>query len=333
MAFVSGGSGLVGTCLIYHLLQDGQTVKVLLRNEQSLASLRNALGYYSSDVDALLASLQVVYGDVRDFELLLEEVVADEDIYHCAATVSFDSRDNHLLHEINVLGTENIVNAALMKKARKLCHVSSIGALGSALDGFAVDEDTPWTTNDNSPYAISKHASEMEVWRGIAEGLNAVIVNPAVILGSGDWNRSSGEFFSRVAAGMRYTTKGSTSYVDVQDVVRAMQALMASDISGKRFVLAEGTYSYESIFKAVAHAVQRTKDFKIATPFLTGLAWRLEKLRCQLTGGKARITRYTHRSAHRLAAYSGERITRELDFAYTPIQETIARVGKQFLEK
>ena len=79
----------------------------------------------------------------------------------------------------NVDGTANLVNACLEKQIEKLCYVSSTAALGSAPAGTLITEDLIWSASTyRSAYSISKYLSEMEVWRGMAEGLDAVIVNP-----------------------------------------------------------------------------------------------------------------------------------------------------------
>lgn len=329
-AFITGVTGLVGAKLTVDLYQKGYKIVVLKRPKTTITKLTNLLNFYTSNVNEVLNSIKITEGDVLDFEVLYDNILEEYDVYHCAAMVSFNPKLSGKLTETNVQGTANIVNVCLEKKVRKLCHVSSIGALGTPVNGGKTDVDSPWMPDTKSPYSISKHDSELEVWRGMAEGLNAVIVNPAIILGAGDWNSSSAALFSRIAKGMKYYTLGSTSYVDVADVTAAMVKLMESDISGQRFILAAENRTFKTLFELIAKGLNVKAPNKKATPLLTAIAYRLENLRVKITGGEPKITKYTHKAAHSLSDHNGEPICSAINFKYTPINESIQHICEKY---
>jgi dihydroflavonol-4-reductase len=328
MVFVTGASGMLGSCLVSDLVKNGHEVVVLYRSSQARQKLGDNLKFYNVQPDTILNRIKWVEGDILDFESLVRAIEPGMDVYHCAAMVSFNPANKEMLLINNVEGTANLVNASLEKGIKKLCHVSSIGALGSRIDHLPVDENTPWSGDQKSAYSVSKYLSELEVWRGIEEGLDAVIINPAVILGPGDWNSGSPEFFSRSANGMNYYTNGSTSFVDVRDVTKAMFQLMESGINAQRFILAAATLSYRDLFTKIALAIDTKPPVNYASPLLTALAWRAEKMMAFFTGKEPRITRQTHRVAHIHDEYNGTGIKKLIDFNYTPIDETIGFVAK-----
>ncbi len=191
MIVVTGGTGLVGSHLLYELVLKGERIKALKRNSSNTGNTLRTFHYYSKDADKLFSLIDWVEGDILDLVSLEEAFEGASMVYHTAAFVSFvPSRKKKILNN-NIQGTANVVNACLTKKVGKLCHVSSVSALGHAIDGLQTDEEMIWSPSKHrSYYSVSKFHSEMEVWRGIEEGLNSVIVNPSFILVSwklGQW--------------------------------------------------------------------------------------------------------------------------------------------------
>lgn len=332
-AFITGATGLVGAKLVFDLYKKNYSLVVLKRKSTSISKLTRLLKFYTNEPDLVVNHLKIIDGDVTDVEVLSDNIFPDYDVYHCAAMVSFNPKQTEKLYETNVGGTTNLVNVCLSKKVRKFCQVSSIGALGTSVNGGKIDVDSPWSRHMKSPYSVSKHESELEVWRGIAEGLNAVIVNPAVILGAGDWNSSSAALFSTIAKGMKYYTQGSTAYVCVNDVCKAMIELMESDICNRRFILAAESLSYKKVFKLIAEGLKVKAPYKLASPMLTAIVWRIEHLRMKILGGEPKITKYTHKVAHKHSEYNGQPIVEDMNFEYTPIIECIREICKKYLEK
>ena len=184
MIVVTGGTGLVGAHLLYDLCKKHEHVRALKRQNSDLKQVKKTFFYYSHDAENLFQKIEWVNADVTDYFSLEDAFKDAKQVYHVAAMVSFHEKDNRKMMEINVKGTANVVNAALHHKIEKLCYVSSIAALGRPDANELATEETPWKDSDKSTaYSISKYKAELEVWRGIEEGLNAVIVNPSVILG------------------------------------------------------------------------------------------------------------------------------------------------------
>jgi dihydroflavonol-4-reductase len=330
MVFVTGGTGLVGTRLIIDLLDRGEEVIALIRPGTTSHKFEEMGCFYTPHIQQMGNSVQWVECDLLDLERLYAIIPPKAKVYHCAAMVSFNPADSKKLFESNVEGTANLVNVCLAKEVEKFCHVSSIGALGGKLIGQSIDEKTPWSGDGKSAYSLSKYYAEMEVWRGMAEGLSAVIVNPAVILGPGIWDHGSPRFFKRAHNGQSFYTLGSTSYVDVRDVSRAMILLMESPIEGERFVLASETLTYKDLFSQMAEALNAKAPSQHANKLVTSLTWRLLRLGAFFTGKAPVFTRHTHRNSHLKDDYSGLKIRKTLTFEYTPISETIKFVAEKF---
>jgi nucleoside-diphosphate-sugar epimerase len=252
------------------------------------------------------------------------------ELYHCAGLVSFDPSDISQLYKINVEGTANVVNAALDAGISKMVHVSSVAALGRIRKHELITEKMQWTKEtSNSTYGHSKYLGEMEVWRGIAEGMDAVIVNPVIILGPGDWNEGSTKLFKSVYEGFPWFTQGTTGFVDVEDVAKSMRMLMKSTVTAEKFILSEGDHSYEEVLRLIAEAFNKPAPSKKVTPVLSKLVWRIESLRSLFTGKKPLITRETSLTAMAEVHFDNSKLLKALpDFNYTPLEETIRNTAR-----
>lgn len=333
MIFITGGTGLVGSHLLFDLLSKKKKVRALKRKSSNLDLVKKVFSYYTEDYDHLFQQIEWVEGDILDIFSLEDAMQGVEHVYHCAAAVSFDPRERGKVLKINIEGTANLVNAAMEKKVKKLCHVSSIAALGRASDEEYVDENTHWeTSKNNSVYAIGKYGSEREVWRGTEEGLDALIVNPSIIIGPGKWDDGSSAFFNSVNKGLKFYSTGVNGFVDVRDVTRVMIGLMESNILNRRFVLNSENISYEKLLGLIAQELG-VKPPKIkATKFLSGIAWRLEKIRSLITGSTSIITKETARTALSKYFYSNERICKELNYKFIPVDQSIRDTAILFLK-
>lgn len=318
---VTGASGLLGRELIKRLIASGNRVVATIH--------QNPLDGVSSP---LLEKKSCDLLDVSELAVLMEGV---EKVYHCAAVVSFNPAHRRKLFALNVEGTANVVNAALDAGVGKLLHVSSVAALSSEMEGGPVTEGQPWQEEKGkSAYARSKYLAEMEVWRGIAEGLNAVIVNPVIILGDGDWNGGSTRLFKSVYEGFPWYSDGVNGFVDVRDVALAMERLMDSEVQGERFILSEGNYSYRQILELIARAYGRNPPPKKVTPFLAGLVWRLEALKTFFGNAEPLITRETAAHALERVEYDNRKLLEFLPgFFYRPMAETIEHTARLLLAK
>lgn len=332
MILVTGGTGLVGSHLLFDLVKKGESIRALKRENSSLQDVRDCFAYYSDSADEIFNKIEWINGDMLDTDSLDEALKGITKVYHCAALVSFKKADKDLMKTINIEGTKNIVDACIEHKIQKLCYISSVAALGSPEEsGDTVTEKTTWSPEDKrSGYSISKFNSELEVWRGIEEGLDAVIVNPSIILGPGQWHKGSSLLFTTVAKGMKYFTRGITGYVDVRDVSKAMVQLMDSDIKSERFLLNADNCSYEFIFKSIAKALNLPEPSKYASPLLTGIGWRLAYLKTIFLFKESSFTRATARSSHHCTYYSNQKVKDALDFEFISVEDSIKDAAKHY---
>ncbi|MCX2450509.1 NAD-dependent epimerase/dehydratase family protein [Pedobacter sp. PLR] len=313
MILVTGATGFLGAELIHQLT--GQGIKL------------RALKRVNSVIPALLKDntlISWVVADLNDFSTLEDAFEGITQVYHCAAMVSFDPKDKAKLLKVNIEGTSNVVNLCVENQIR-LLHVSSVAALGNAKKGALITEKDFWEYDSKAhTYAISKYEGEMEVWRGIAEGLEAVIVNPSVIIGGGAGFEGSGAIFKLVKDGLSYYTKGATGLVDVADVAKSMIALMNSNISEERFTLSSENYNYQRLFAEIAKGFGVKAPSKEARPWMLGIAWRAAKLASFFTGKPAALTSDAARSSLNESLYSNKKIIDTIGITFKPLDQSVA---------
>jgi nucleoside-diphosphate-sugar epimerase len=342
MVLITGGTGLLGSHLLLELVREQQEVLALKRPTSNLTEVRRVFAYYVGDKD----ELDKLWGRIRwlDVDLMnqvdLEEVLHGvqqgkeqpvEQVYHCAGMVSFQPRDRQKMIRFNRDSTACLVNACLATGVKKLVHVSSTSAIGKPPEGASATESMIWShSKSGTGYAESKFLSEMEVWRGIEEGLNAVIVNPSIILGSGFWKRGSSSMFDRVAGGLKYAAPGITGYVGVADVVASMIGLMNSDISGERFIISEGDYSYKEVFEKICSALGNSRELKTVTPTLMWNLVRLDAFASIFRGGRRQITSEHVRAAFGEVHFSSDKIKDALGLEFTPLDQVITEVAGHY---
>lgn len=320
---VTGGTGFVGSYLLRYLIANGYTNIRALKRANSPMDL----------VEEVKNNVEWLEGDVLDIFSLEDALKGVKQVYHCAAIVSYSPRDFKQMMKVNVEGTANIVNLSIEANIEKMVYVSSIAALGKTEKTLWVDEDADWIpSKNNSQYAISKYLAEMEVWRGMAEGLRAAIVNPSVILGSGFWEAGTANFFTKVYNGLKFYTPGATGFVDVRDVARFMVLLMESKVVEQRFILNAENWTFRELFTTIANHLNKKPPSIHANAFLRGLAWRLEWLRTTFSGARPIITRETARSASKTTFYKNDKSKTAFNFEYLPLEQTIRETAKQFLE-
>ncbi len=334
MILLTGGTGLVGSHLLYELTIEGKKVRALKRKGSRIDIAEKIFEWYNPErYQDQFKLIEWVDGDLSDIFSLRDALQGVKHVYHCAAVVSFVPSERPKMLKINIDGTANLVNACLMENVEKLCHCSSISALGRPDRGTWVDESLIWkTSRKNSYYSISKFGAEREVWRGSEEGLKVVIVNPSVIIGPGDPYRSSARLFTTVKDGLRFYSSGSTGFVDARDVAKAMQVLTESDINDERYILNSENISYKELFEIFARHAKVKPPFFRAGRTLSEIAWRLEKLRSLVTGSNPLITKETARSANSRYQFSNEKISSELGRKFYTVEEAAENTGG-FFEK
>ncbi|HXL55402.1 MAG TPA: NAD-dependent epimerase/dehydratase family protein, partial [Chitinophagaceae bacterium] len=273
-----------------------------------------------------------IQGDILDINSLEEAMANVKLVYHCAAVVSYNTKQKELLHTTNIEGTANIVNTCLNTGVEKLLYVSSVSAIGRMRQNELVTEKMQWTEEtNNSEYGRSKFFAEMEVWRGVGEGLDAVIVNPTIILGAADWNKGSSAIFKKMYNEFPWYTNGVTGFVDVQDVVKAMILLMESDISNERFIISAENISYGELFTLIAKAFNKKAPDKKVTPLLAELVWRADGFKSLFNGNQPLVTKETARTAQAKVYFDNSKLLQFLpQFQYTPLPESITRICSEY---
>jgi dihydroflavonol-4-reductase len=327
MILVTGGTGLVGSHLLYQLSLENAAIRAIHRGNSDLIAVKNVFRYFSSDYEALFQKIAWVEADITDIISLKEAFKNVTEVYHAAALVSFNSKDYKAMNQINIDGTSNIVNFCIANKVKKLCFVSSIAAIEKSVTSQMMDETDEWNMEKVSHgYAMTKYASEMEVWRASQEGVPVVIVNPGVILGAGYWHQGSGAIFSKIYKGFNFYTEGVTGFVSVNDVVNAMLLLMKSEIVNERYILVAENSSFKNIFYQIAQNFGKKAPSVRVTKFMSAIGWRLEKLKSLFTNVPEMLTKHAAKSIHDKRYYSSEKIKTELNFNFESISETIKSV-------
>jgi nucleoside-diphosphate-sugar epimerase len=332
MIFVTGGTGLVGAHLLYELTLAGKKVKALKRKTSNLQQVLKTFSCYSETPQELFNLIEWVDGDILDYFALEKILEGVTEIYHCAAIVSFDSKERQKMISNNVEGTANLVNAALENKVKKICHVSSVSALGRLDNQQLITEETNWVPSKKiSGYSESKFFSEVEIWRGIEEGLDAVIVNPSIIFGPANWETGSAKMFKTVWDGMKFYTKGITGFVDVKDVVRAMMLLMDETnfelAKNQRYLLNAENLSYQNVFYQIADAIEKPRPKIYASDFMMDFVWRVLRIVSLITRKPPLISRETAASSRAVNNFDGSKIVKQFNFQYRPISETIQQTA------
>jgi dihydroflavonol-4-reductase len=338
MILVTGGTGLVGSHLLLSLVKKGYRIKAIKRKASDVESVRKVFSWYLPEEDDLFRNIEWIECDILDY-FTLKKILIDVDIiYHCAAEVSFDKRKRHQMIQNNVEGTANLINAALSCEIKRFCHISSIAALGKTTDGSLITEESSWLpSGKNSGYSESKFYSEAEVWRGVEEGLEAVIVNPSIIIGPGNWNKGSCRFFSAVFKGLRFYTSGENGYVDVRDVADAVMLLTDevnfSKAKNQKFLLNSDNLRHKYFLDRIAEAVHKPgPDFR-ATRFMLHLVGSFSAVWSGISGKENIFSKETLSSAQKINRYDGTKITKQFAFRYRSVDEAILHTAECFMSE
>jgi dihydroflavonol-4-reductase len=320
MILVTGGTGLVGSHLLLHLLENSeQNLRAIYRKDNHIQKTKSLFELYKKG--DLFKQIEWLQGDILDVPSLEIAFQNVNYVYHCAAKISFNPSEEDELRKVNIEGTANIVNFCIDKNVKKLCHVSSIAALGNlGQNEHIITEETKWNPEvAHSDYAISKYGGEMEVWRGHQEGLQVVIVNPGVIFGPGFWQQGSGAFFTTIKKGLPFFTQGNSAYVTVNDVVKIMRLLMQSDINGERFTVIAENRNYKDIVFTIAEKMGVSKPSIEAKPWLLNLGWRLDGLFSFLFRTKRKLSKHAAKSLLNTDLISNEKLKTQLHYTFEPI--------------
>lgn len=318
---------MVGSHLLVELVQKNTSVTAIYRNSEKIRTVRKIFDYYLKDQsETLFKRVNWVSCDILDVVDLEHAMRGHKVVYHCAAIVSFKRKDFSRMMKVNRYGTANIVNLCLHLGVEKLCHVSSTAAVGNKdiPEDQLVDEEGKWLiTDETSGYSITKYSAEKEVWRGIEEGLNAVIVNPSVILGAGNWEESSLIILRTVDKGLRFYSPGSNAFVDARDVARIMVLLVEKDVRNQRFLCVGENAHFRTLLGLIAQKLDKKPPAYQVSPVLMGIAWRLSVFWSAITFSSPTITKSSARNAFKHIKFSNEKVRKELNYTFYSLVETV----------
>lgn len=323
MILITGGTGFLGAYIIKELVEKGHTIRSIRRNSK-------LPHYISTDI---LDKVEWVEGDILDINSLEDAMQDIDTVVHSAALVSFIRKERKQMYQVNVEGTANMVNVALEKKVKRFIHISSVAALGRTAGGGHVNEEKKWEESKvNTHYAISKYKAEIEVWRGFAEGLSGVILNPSTILGYGDWNNSSSAIFKKVYEEFSWSTPGLNGFVDVEDVAKVVVLFAENAMTEQRYIVNSDNWTFEKLQHTIADSFNKKRPLRKASLPLMNIAWRLEALKSMVTGHKPLLTKESVRVANSKTLFENDKILKALpEFSFIPLEEAIKKTCSLYL--
>ncbi|MDX2196173.1 MAG: NAD-dependent epimerase/dehydratase family protein [Cytophagales bacterium] len=313
MILITGATGLIGSYIARLFVQKGEKVKLLLRPNTDTILINDFIEHST-----------IAYGDILDTASLYQAMQEVQCVLHCAAIVSFGEVSEHDMYMTNVEGTKNIVNTCIEVGVHSLIYLSSVAALGRTSANEVIDETAKWEESGyNSAYARSKYLAELEVWRGIHEGLRAAMLNPTVVLGPGNWNRSSTKIFKNLYKGIMYYPTGSTNVVDVRDVAQAAWILYTHKVHSERYIIHAHTISYYDLFCKVAEVFGNDKPYLRISKYLMLSAYYVLKIFAPYFLKKRYINRETIIIASSHYSYDNTKFIKQFGMTYRTVDDSI----------
>ena len=328
MILVTGGTGMVGMHLLLALTREEKLVSATYRSQDKVDAVKDFFAF--AKAESQFSRIKWIQADITDVPSLQEAFQGIKVVYHCAALISFNPYDFSKLKKANIEGTANVVNLCLSHKVQKLCYLSSIATLAKTPNN-PVTEENHWNPDaENSVYAITKYGAEMEVWRGTQEGLAAVILNPGVILGEGNYDTGSGAIFKRVHDGLNFYTAGGTGFIDVKDVINTMIAAMQKPILNKRYIMVSYNITYKKLVQNIAQALQ-VKPPQRKIPLLLLQAGRfLDMLTGWFTKNR-KLTKVAVTSLQEISKFDNSHCLEDFRVDPVPLEDSLNRIAQHFL--
>ncbi len=333
MDLVTGGTGLVGSHVLYQLALKKERIVAIYRSTSNRDNVLRVFNYFTDAQTAQALYTKIIWrvADITTVPELDNAFEGVTHVYHCAAVVSFDSSDYHLMRKVNIEGTANMVNIALSKNIKKFVHISSIATIEKKAGSDQITENNEWNNEKNNyGYAISKYGAEMEVWRAGQEGLNIAIVNPGVIFGSGFWQQGPNALIDKVYRGFKFYTKGVTGFVTANDVARAMLLLMDSAVTNERYILVNKNQSFQEMMHLFAKNLHTKAPRFHAKPWLTAIIWRLDAVKSFLTKKPTVISKHSAKVSHNKYCYDSSKI-KQFGFKFSDFETEIKTICTNYL--
>ncbi len=323
MILVTGATGILGRVLVLELLKRGKKVRATKRKTSNLQEVKDSMKFYTENPDEFFQKIEWIDVDFNDVQSLQNALLGVEEVYHCAAKVSFHPKRKREMYHTNIEGTKNLLFACENSSVKKFCFVSSMAVLDGYNEMGEMDESSDFNSKlDHSAYAKSKHFSEMEVWRASAEGLQTVIINPGIIIGSGNWNSSSGEMYSTFEK-FPFAMPGTSAYVDVRDIAKIAVTLMEKNNFGERFILISENKKYVDFANIIRKKLGKTSVkvlpetyLRMGTVLNTLFGWLFPILRMMT---KVNIDAVTTNHI-----VSNKKIKEKLHYDFIPVDESLA---------
>ncbi len=332
MNLVTGATGIIGSHVVLELLQTGQEVVACKRKQSDTKKTEKLFSYYSTEYKKLFAKIKWIELDIFDSFSVEEALFGIKNVYHCAGLVSFNNRDKKKLFQINELGTRNIVNACLQEKVETLCHVSSLSVMHNLDFKLPITEEVFWkSSGKESNYAKSKYNAEKEVWRGMEEGLNAVIVNPGIVLSPGFWNQSSSTIFNTCYRGNKFYTSGKSAFVAAADVAKIMIELVEKRQFGNRYILSENNYSFKEVFDKIQTCFDKPVPTIRANMAILKVGWLVDSIISFVSGKSPILTMSVIHSSQNRQTYSNKKINHTLNYRFKAISREIEDICASYL--
>ncbi len=323
--FLTGASGFVGNHVLRLLVDNDFTDITCLKRPQS------DLSYLG---EACINICNWVEGDLLDQALLEDCLSGQEVIINIAADVTFDLRHKKKLLRNARDTTSNLVNAGLYNRVGKLIHISSVAALGRRKKSETIDENNIFSHSQyDTTYGLAKFLSEMEIWRGHTEGLPATVLCPSMILGSGNFEKSSINIFKNIYEGQRFFPTGTTGWVSVEDVAFAVLKCLTGNFSGERFIISAENLAYKDIFGRIASSLKVKRPGIALSPLLGMILWRIEKFKSTFSDSPPLLTKETLQSTSVDSLYDNSKSIKLLGMQYSDMDKTIIESSMKFLQK
>jgi dihydroflavonol-4-reductase len=310
---VTGASGLVGSSIVRKLIQSGISTRSILRSQSALGLLAD-----------IKESTEIIESDVLDMAGLGLALEGADAVIHAAGYVSFNSRNRDRIHEINVQGTTNVVNACLQLGTRKLIHISSVAALGRQRGSTTINEETRWVPGmPASDYATSKYMAEVEVFRGMEEGLNVSLINPSVVLSAADGIRSSSQLFNYVWKQRMFYANVAMNYVDARDVAEMVTRILNGDYNGERFIANAGREDLKTVFELIGKRLEKRPPFIDVPKGLVSLAATVEQWRAGLSGREPMVSKESVAFLKEKIVFENNKAKKVLGMEFQTLESTL----------
>lgn len=322
MILVTGATGILGRVIVLELLKQGKKVRATKRKSSNINDVKHSFQFYTENPEEFFNKIEWIDVDFDDIDSLKTALINVEEVYHCAAKVSFHPDDRKEMYHSNIVGTRNLLFACENSSVKKFCFVSSVAVLDGTDENGKVTEDSNFNPKlHHSKYAKSKHFSEMEVWRASAEGLKTVIINPGVIIGSGNWQSSSGEIFGTFEK-FPYAMSGSSNYVDVRDVANIAIALMERNIFGERFLIISENKKLVEVANLIRQQLGKSQA-KVLPKWILNVGYVFNLLLGWLISPLRLLNRINIQAVTSHHLLSNNKIKDRLDYQFIPITESI----------